>query len=60
MGRANSFRDCAGGKTIRLAGNEQAKNFKPGRLTKRRERRESVRRPHSFPPLRRAEMADHS
>ena len=60
MGRADFFRDCASRKTIRLARNEQAKNFKPGRLTERRERRESMRHLQSVAPLRRANMADHS
>ncbi len=51
---------CSGGKAIRLSADQETKYFKPRRLTKCRERRESVRCRHSVSASLWSYMADHS
>lgn len=60
MWTPDHVRECAGRKTIRLRTDKEPKNVKPRRLTKCRERRESMRRRHSVSALRWSDMADHS
>jgi len=60
MWTPDHVRERAGRKTVRLRTDEEPKNLKPRRLTKCRERRESMRCRHSVSALLWSYMADHS